>query len=115
MRGGVAEEFLQRLDGAVIHIHARRYRDVDAGSEDGFRAVRSDLLGNVERAGMGSIVTNSARAHTDTERRHRLVEEPVVMIRGKDDDEFGVVIVDELSRLPDRAIDIVKQVLRRPR
>jgi hypothetical protein len=37
------------------------------------------------------------------------------VIRGEDDDEFGVVVGDEIARLRDRCVDIVKQILRRPR
>ena len=38
-RRRVAEQLLQRLHRAVVHVHARRDRDVDAGFENGPRAV----------------------------------------------------------------------------
>ena len=99
----------------MVHIHAGRYRDVDAGPENGFRAVSRDVFGDVQWAQVGAVVANSAGVHTDTEWRHHLVEEAVVVVRRKDDDEFGVVVVDEFPRLCDPCFDVVKQVPRRPR
>ena len=61
-RGGVTEQLLQRLDGAVIHVHARRDRDVDPGVEDGFRAIGRDVLGHIERAGVGAVVADTVGA-----------------------------------------------------
>ena len=114
-RSGVTEQLLQRLYGAVIHVHAGRHRDVDTRAEHGFRAVGGDVFGYIERAEMRAIVANSAGVQADTERRHHLIEEPVVVIGGKYDDELGVEFLHEPSRLRDCAVYVVKQILRRPR
>jgi hypothetical protein len=37
------------------------------------------------------------------------------VIRGEDDDELGIELLYEPSRLRDRGINVVKQILRRPR
>jgi hypothetical protein len=37
------------------------------------------------------------------------------VIRRKDDDELGIKLLHEPSRLRDRGIHVVKQILRRPR
>ena len=98
----------------MVHVHAGRYRDVNTSAEYGLCTFSRQLLGNVEWAGMGAVIANPVGVHAYTERRHHLVEEPVVVIRREDDHEFGVVIFDECARLGDRALDVVKQVPRRP-
>ena len=55
---GVPEQLLQRLHRAVVHVHARRDRDVDVGAEHGLRAVGRDVFGNIERTGVGAVVAN---------------------------------------------------------
>jgi len=51
---------------------------------------------------------------TDAERRHQLVEESVVMVRRKNDDNLRVEVFDELPCLRECAVDVIKEVLRRP-
>jgi hypothetical protein len=105
----------KRLHRAVVHFHARRDRDVDVRCEHCFRQVVGDVLRNVEGTGLGAVVADSHRLGADAERRHQPVEEPVVVVRGEDDNELWVVRAHELAGYVQRRVDVVKQILRRSR
>ena len=64
---------------------------------------------------MGAVVADALCRGADAERRHRLVEEPVVMIGREDDHQFGVVSGDEVARPAKGGLDVVKEILRRSR
>ena len=115
-RGGVAEELLQRLDGAVIHVHADRHRDVDPGAQDRFCAVVREVFGNVERAGVGAVIANSVGAAC----RYRTAASPCRRTRCSDPGKRSRRGRVGSPRTNSRAwaiarFDVVKQVLRRPR
>ena len=61
-----------------------------------------DVGRDVERPRLGAVVADAGRGGADAERRHQPVEEPVVVVRGEDDDQFGVEVGDELPRLGER-------------
>ena len=96
------EQLLQRLDGAVVDVHVRRYRDVDAGGQDRFRAGDRGRLGNVQRPFVGAVVADSLRFGANAERWHQLVEEAVVVVGSKDDDDLRVEVCRR-NPLPARA------------
>ena len=73
--GRIAEQRLQRLDGAVVDIHAGRDRDVDVGCEHRFRQIGGDVARDVEWTCLRSVVTDTGRRSADAERRHHPVEE----------------------------------------
>ena len=113
MRRRPTEQQLQRLNGAVVDVHARRDRDVDAGGQDRFRAGDGGRFGDVEWTFVGAVVADALRVGADTERWHQLVEEAVVVVGSKDDDDVGVEVRDEIPCLAQRAVDVIKEVLRR--
>ena len=63
---------------------------------------------------MGAVITDTLRVRAYAERWHQFVEEAVVVVGGKDDDELRVEAIDEFSCLRERGVDVVKEVLRRP-
>ena len=113
-RSGGAEQLLQRLDGAVVDLHIRRDGDVDTGGQNRFRAADRDGFGNVERSFVGAVIADPLSLGTDAERRHQLVEEAVVVVRRENDDDLRVEVFDELPRRRECAVDVIKEVLRRP-
>ena len=114
-RGRVTEKYLQRLNRAVVHVHAGRDRDVDVGVQHRFGEIGGDVGGNVERTGLGAVVADPCRSRADAERRHHAVEHAVVVVRGEDDDELGVVGTHELPGVGEGCVDVVKEILRRSR
>ena len=66
--------------------------------------------------GVGAVVADARGRGADAERRHQPVEEPVVVVRREDDDQFGVVSRATNSRACASAdVDVVKEILRRSR
>ncbi len=98
----------------MIDIHARRDGDVDAGGQHCFCAGDRRGFGHVERPFVGAVVADALGVGADAERRHRPVEEAVVVVGGKDDDDLRVEVCDEIPCLREGAVDVVKEVLRRP-
>ena len=113
-RGGGAEQLLQRLDGAVVDLHVGRDGDVDASGQNRFRAADRDCFGDVERSFVGAVIADPLSFGTDAERRHQLVEEAVVVVRRKNDDDLRVEVRDEIFCLRECAANVIKKVLRRP-
>ena len=79
-----------------------------------FAQATASGFGNVERPVVGAVVADPLRVGADAERWHQLVEEAVVVVGGEDDDELRVEAFDEFPCLRERAVDVVKEVLRRP-
>ena len=110
-----AEEDLQGLHHAVVDLHPQRHREVDPAVERGLRQTLGDVPGHVERAWGGTEVADRGGGQADAELRHQLVEEAVVVVRAEDDDQFGVVLGDELAGGGERGFDVRGQFSRRLR
>ena len=113
-RRRVTEQLLQRLNGAVVDVHVRRYGDIDTGGQDRFRAGDRNGFGNVQRPFVGAVIAHTLRAGADAKRWHQLVKKAVVVVWCKDDDNLGVEVFDKLPCLGERDVNVVKEVLRRP-
>ena len=74
-----------------------------------------DVPGDVERSWGGTEVADRGGGQADAELRHQLVEEPVVVVRSEDHDQFGVVLGDELAGGGERGLDVRGQLSRRLR
>ena len=109
--GGVPEELLQRLHGAVVDIHRRGDRDVDVGVENCSGTVGGEFSGYVEGTLMGAVVAHTRSRGADAERRHRPVEEAVVVVGRERDDELGIEGTDEVASGRDGRLDVVKELL----
>jgi hypothetical protein len=107
-----AEEDLQRLHHAVVDLHPQRHREVDAAVERGLGEPFGDVAGHVERARGGSEVADGRGREADAELRHQLVEEAVVVVRAEDDDQFRVVVGDELPGRGERGLHVLGQLSR---
>ena len=93
--GDVAQKDLQRLNGPVVELHPPGDRRVKAGVGDVLREVLGDRTRDVQRARLRAVVADRERVEADTERRHDVVEETVVVIRREDYDQFRVVVGNE--------------------
>ena len=105
----VAEQLLQGLHGAVIDIHRRGDRDVDVGFENPSRTVGGEIGGNGEGAFVGAVVADPFGRGADAERRHRPVEESVVVVRGEGDHEVGVELGHERASAVDGRLDVIEE------
>ena len=110
-----AEEDLQRLHHAVVDLHPQRHREVDPAVQRGLGQPLGDVPGDVERAWGGTEVADRGGREADAELRHQLVEEAVVVVRAEDDDQFRVVLGDELAGGGERGLDVRGQFSRRLR
>jgi hypothetical protein len=107
--GGITEEFLQWLHGAVVDVHTGRDCYVDIGIEHMLGQLGGQRGRYVQRPGLGAVVPDATGRGADAERRHQLVEEAVVVVRREDDDQLRVVFADEVACGPQCALHVLKQ------
>ena len=108
-----AEQYLQRLREAVVDVHPLRQRHVDPGVQDGADQGQGSIVIDGQRAGRGVVIADRLGRRADAERRHHVVEEPVVVVRPEDHHQLGREVRDERAGTVEGGLNPLARLIRR--
>jgi hypothetical protein len=105
-----AQQHLQGLRETVIDIHPLGQGHVDLGVQDGPGQRQGGVVVDGQGTGWRVVVANRLGRRPDTERRHHVVEEAVVVVRAEDHDQLGREIGDKGPRVIEGGLDTLARL-----
>src|SRR5262249_20374224 len=90
-------QVVQRNRDTVIGRHSVGEGDINSRISYGVKAVQGDAFWNIQRARLEAPINGARSANPNRKRRHQVIEEAVIVVWPKYDDELGVELAKRIS------------------